>query len=104
MTDRTSKWSTVLLLLAAWGCGIAGILWAYLLALAAATGSVPQMSSGHFLMTLPLPICAALAAWFVLSRARRNVVPRGFLWGAVPAFVLAACGLFIGFSAYFSAA
>jgi len=101
MTERSSKWTTVLLLLAAWGCGIAGILWAYLLALAAATGTVPKMSSSHFLMTLPLPICAGLAAWFVMRRARRNVVSRTFVWGAVPAFLLAALGLFIGFSAYF---
>jgi hypothetical protein len=100
MTAATSKWSTVLLLLAAWGLGVAGILWAYLLAIAAATSSVPEMSSSHFLMTLPLPICAALAAWFVLRRARRNLVPRGFFWGAVPAFLLAAAALYIGFSAY----
>ena len=100
MTERTPKWSTILLLLAAWGCGIAGILWASLLAIAASTSSVPEMSSSHFLMTLPLPICAALAAWFVLRRAKKNVVSRGFMWGAVPAFLLAAWGLFIGFSAY----
>jgi hypothetical protein len=102
MTARASTGSTILLLLIAWGCGIAGILWAYLLALAGASSTVPQMSVSHMLMTLPLPIIAALTAWFVIQRARHGAVGRGFLWAAIPGVLFAALGLFLGLSAYFS--
>ena len=102
MTTRASTGSTVLLTLIAWGCGIGGILWAYLLALAAASATVPGMSTSHMLMTLPLPIIAGLTAWFVIQRARRGAAARGFLWAAIPGVLFALCGLFVGLSAYFS--
>ena len=97
---RASTGSTVFLLLIAWGCGIAGMLWAWLLVLASTTADVAGMSTSHMLMTLPLPIIAVLTAWLVIGRARHGAVAKGFLWATLPAVLFAACGLFLGLSAY----
>jgi hypothetical protein len=93
--------STVGLVALAWALGVTGVFWAYLLAFASAMNTVPAMELGTMLLTLPLPLAASVAAGMVVRRVRGGRVSRRFLWGAVPALLLGALGLFIGFSAYF---
>src|SRR5262245_1630939 len=99
-TARASTASTLLLLAIAWGCGIGGVLWSYLLALASASTAVPEMPISRVLMNLPFPLVAVLCAWFVIKRARSGAAAKGFLWAAIPPFLCAAFALYITVSTY----
>lgn len=79
-----------------------GVLWALLLAFASGMQTVPEMSLGYALATLPLPLAAlGLIAW-VATRVRRGAAPRSSLWWSLPALAGAAFALFIGGASYFS--
>ena len=84
-----------------WLLAIVGVVWAWILSLASAMKTVPSMSIGAALMTLPIPLAALALAATVVADVRRGTAPRPTLWVIVPAFALVALALLIGLGSYF---
>jgi hypothetical protein len=84
-----------------WLMAIAGVVWAWIISLASAMKTVPSMSLGAALMTLPIPLLAAALAATVAADVRRGAAPRTTLWLIGPVFALVALAVLIGVGSYF---
>ena len=84
-----------------WLMAVTGVVWAWIISLAGAMKTVPSMSFGAALMTLPIPLAALALAATVAADARRGAVPRATLWLIGPVFALVALAVFIGVASYF---
>lgn len=85
----------------AWTVALGGVVWAWILSLAGAMKTVPSMSFGAFVWTLPAPLLALAIGWTVVADARRGAAPRSSLWMVAPVLGIAAFGLLIGCVSYF---
>jgi len=99
--QTNSKRSAFLLLSVAWLCGLSGVLWAFFLAFASGMKTVPSMELSDFLATLPLPVISLWAGIVLFRRIRGGRAARGLQWATVPALVMGALGLVVGFGTYF---